>query len=205
MRLSALGCVCKKRKFDGMIFIQMTGLSGAGKSTLAEHAMENLRQLGHQAEVVDGDAYRKTVCRDLGFTRADRLENIRRLGEISWKIVQEKKIAILAAINPYEEGRSHLRQQYGIVKTVWIDCPLDILEKRDTKGLYRRAHLPPDHPGKVNNLTGVNDPFDTPVHYDLKIDTDAEDVAASAARLTAFILDAILSSSLPLYTSYNPR
>lgn len=176
----------------------MTGLSGAGKSTLAENVRVSLQQLGHQVEVIDGDVYRRTVCRDLGFTRADRLENIRRLGEIGWGAVLQKKIAILAAINPYEEGRSNLRRQYGAVKTVWIDCPLDILEKRDTKGLYRRAHLPSGHPEKVNNLTGVNDPFDTPGHYDLKIDTGAEDIADSSGRLTAFILDAILSSSLPL-------
>ncbi len=183
----------------------MTGLSGAGKSTLAENARISLEQLGHRVEVVDGDVYRRTVCRDLGFTRVDRLENIRRLGEAGWGIVQQKKIAILAAINPYEEGRSNLRRQYGAVKTVWIDCPLEILEERDTKGLYRRAHLPPGHPEKVDNLTGVNDPFDIPVHYDLRIDTGAEDIATSSGRLTAFILDAILSSSLPLYTSYKPK
>jgi adenylylsulfate kinase len=168
-----------------MLLIQMTGLSGAGKTTIAEYARHELQRLGFEVEVIDGDVFRKTLCRDLGFSRADRIENIRRLGRAALERVEKNSITIISAINPYEEGRL----QIATGKIVWVDCPLDILQSRDTKGLYARAALPEGHPDKIYNLTGVNDPFDIPVHYDLRIDTGVEDAAVSGRKLSSFILD----------------
>lgn len=97
-------------------------------------------------------------------------------------------ITIICAINPYESVREEVKATYPNVTTVFIDCGLDELIKRDTKGLYKKALLPHDHPDKVNNLTGVNDPFDVPENPDLIIRSDSEEVGESVEKLIAFIL-----------------
>jgi adenylylsulfate kinase len=172
-----------------MIFIQMTGLSGAGKTTLSYNVKRELQKHGHKVEVIDGDEYRAALCRDLGFSREDRFENVRRLGFVGEKLARNGVIVLLAAVNPYEEIRRELKKSSVSVKTVWIDCPLEILSERDTKGLYRRAFLPDAHPDKLNNLTGVNDPFEIPQDADLHIKTDEETVAESTEKLLNFILE----------------
>ena len=169
-----------------MLLIQMTGLSGTGKTTLSQKAQTLLENQGLKVEIIDGDVYRKTLCKDLGFSKKDRYENIRRLGSLAYQYVNEGTIAIVAAINPYEEIRKELKENYG-AKTVWIKCDLDILIKRDTKGLYKKAQLPDGHPEKILNLTGVNDTYEIPVSPDLTIDTGIESADQSADRLYQFI------------------
>lgn len=167
------------------MMIQLTGLSGAGKSTLAEAVKALHGNKPGTIEVFDGDVYRKTLCRDLGFSMADRHENIRRLGKAASQT--GKDIAIIAAINPFEIIRNELKETYG-AKTVWIKCPVAILLERDTKGLYKRAFLPDTDPGKLFNLTGVNDVYEEPLHPDLMIDTSSETIEESAGKLYSFIL-----------------
>lgn len=174
-----------------MIFIQLTGLSGAGKTTLSYNVKQQLEKLGLKVEVIDGDDYRQTLCKDLGFSKADRIENIRRLGFVGKVLARNNVVVILSAINPYEEARKELKENIPQNKTVWIDCGLETLQERDTKGLYERAFLPENHPDKLNNLTGVNDPFETPEDADLIIKTDAESVEESSAKLLNFILENI--------------
>lgn len=171
-----------------MILIQLTGLSGAGKSTIAHGVKTKLESLGHAVEVIDGDEYRKSLCKDLGFSRADRNENIRRLGFVGCKLVQFKVIVILAAINPYEEVRKELKQRSPAVKTVWVDCDLDTLRQRDTKGLYYRAFLDDGHKDKLRNLTGVNDPYEIPEDADLILHTNRETEEESMQKLFDYIL-----------------
>ena len=165
----------------------MTGLSGAGKTTIARQVKELLEKEGIPIVLVDGDEYRKTLCKDLGFSKEDRQENIRRLGKAAFAFVQEGKVAIIAAINPYEAIRQELNDQYD-AKTVWVQCPLEELIKRDTKGLYKKAFLPDDNPEKVTNLTGVNDVFETPGSADIILYTNEETAEESAERLHQFIL-----------------
>ena len=171
-----------------MILVQLTGLSGAGKTTLSYNVARELQKRGFKTEVIDGDEYRRTLCGDLGFSEADRLENIRRLGFVGMLLAKHDVIVLLAAINPYEESRRRLKEKSDSVKTVWIDCDLKILRERDTKGLYRRAFLPESHPEKLDNLTGVGDPFEIPQDADLIIKTGVETIAESSRKLLNFIL-----------------
>lgn len=168
-----------------MIF-QFTGLSGSGKTTLANYLKKLLQQNGYSVDLLDGDEIRKTLSADLGYSHADRITHIKRMGEAASR--SDAQIVIISAINPYQRGRDHLRNQYN-AKLIWINCGLDMLKARDTKGLYSRAALPNDHPGKLNNLTGVNDPFEAPLNPDLVVHTDREDAERTACRIYDFILN----------------
>lgn len=170
------------------MIIQFCGLSGAGKTTIAKRAKEKLQNLNVAVEIIDGDEYRHFISKDLGFSKADRMENIRRLGFIANKFSQHNIIAILCAINPYDEIRKEIKAKYQDVKTVFINCTLDELFKRDTKGLYKKALLPEGDLNKINNLTGVNDPFEIPANADLTIDTEKENIEASVDKLVSFVL-----------------
>lgn len=174
-----------------MLFIQLTGLSGSGKSTIANGVKELLQGSGFRAEVIDGDVYRKKLCSDLGFSKSDRHENIRRLGFVANKFAEDGIISILAAINPYEEVRKELSMYGPHVKTVWINCDLNTLIKRDTKQLYKKAMLPDDHPDKIKNLTGVNDPYESPENPDLVINTAIESEDKSVKILFEYIIKKI--------------
>jgi adenylylsulfate kinase len=169
----------------------MTGLSGAGKTTLSRNVKKELMALGHRVEIIDGDEYRSALCKDLGFSKEDRFENIRRLGFVGKTLTRNGVIVLLAAVNPYEEIRREIVAGSPDVKTVWIDCDLETLKARDTKGLYRRALLPDDHPDKLHNLTGINDPFENPQDADLIIKTDSETIDESTAKLTDLILRSV--------------
>ncbi|MEQ1678372.1 MAG: adenylyl-sulfate kinase, partial [Chitinophagaceae bacterium] len=162
------------------------GLSGAGKSSIARLVVSLLAATDLPAEIIDGDEYRKTICKDLGFSKEDRHENIRRLGKVANNFVKEGTIAVIAAINPYEEIRVELKKKYE-AKTVWIHCSTEELIARDTKGLYKRALLPDGHPDKVNNLTGISDVYEEPQAADLVISTHTESASQSAQHLFQYI------------------
>lgn len=166
----------------------MTGLSGAGKSTIAQAAQKQLIDLGYKVELIDGDEYRRHLCRDLGFSKADRLENIHRLGFVGLTLARHGIITILAAINPYEEARQLLKKKSDLVQTVFIDCPLSITTARDPKGLYRKALLPPEHPDYIEHFTGISDPFEKPQNADLIIATDKRTIEDSVQALVDFII-----------------
>jgi len=170
-----------------MIFIQFTGLSGAGKSTIAHLVKQQMENEGHRVEVIDADLYRPLLCPDLGFSKEDRMENIRRLGFVANLLAKNGIITILAAINPYESVRQELIAQGTKVKIIWINCDIEILIKRDTKGLYFKALLPDTHPDKIYNLTGVNDVYEPPARPDLVIDTTSENIEMSVKRVVDFI------------------
>lgn len=174
-----------------MFIIQMTGLSGAGKSTLASSIKRHLAAKDIPAEVIDSDVYRKTLCKDLGFSSADRRENIRRLAKVADSYRQKGILAIIAAINPFEDVRTELCESWG-AKTIWIRCGLHQLIQRDTKGLYKKAFLPDSHPEKIRNLTGVNDLYEIPLSADLIIDTDESDIELSAKQLLTYVYSLIL-------------
>jgi adenylylsulfate kinase len=153
-----------------MLIILMTGLSGAGKTTLAEGLQSSLTSVNIAAEVIDGDAYRKTLNSDLGFSALDRRENIQRLATVANEKKARGVVAIVSAINPFEDQRVELSKKYG-AKIIWIKCSLTALVARDPKGLYRKALLPNDHREKLWDFTGINAPYEMPVSPDFIVDT----------------------------------
>lgn len=176
------------------MILQLCGLSGAGKTTLARNLKTHLQQHGVEAEIVDGDEYRKVLCKDLGFSEEDRCENIRRLGFVASRLSAHGVVTIISAINPYQEMRDEMATLYPKVKTVFVDCDLSRLMDRDTKGLYKKALLPEGHPDRLSNLTGVNDRFDVPVMPDLYINTATTTVEDCTRELLDFVLQQLHSS-----------
>ncbi|WP_276381484.1 adenylyl-sulfate kinase [Flavobacterium sp. H4147] len=176
-----------------MILIQFTGLSGSGKTTLAQNVRQLLIENNYNAEIVDGDVYRKTICKDLGFSKEDRCENVRRLFNVGRNLISENKIVLMSVINPYENLRNELRS-FEFVRTVFLDCSISNLIERDPKGLYKKALLPDDDENKIKNFTGISDVFEIPQKADLILKTDSEPVSVSTHKLYHFIVNSLVAS-----------
>lgn len=175
------------------MIVQFTGLSGAGKTTLAHAVAEKLQQLQIAHLIIDGDVYRKTLCADLGFSAADRQENVRRLAKLAHEKSQAGAVVLLAVINPFAAIREQIEKEYGAY-TVWVDCALPTLISRDTKGLYKRALLPEGHPDKLHNLTGVNDVYEAPENPHVHLPTHLHSVDDAAEILFAFIYRQLIAA-----------
>ncbi|WP_270090702.1 adenylyl-sulfate kinase [Sphingobacterium sp. SYP-B4668] len=172
------------------IIIQLTGLSGSGKSTLSKGVKSQLEGQGYRVAVVDGDECRKTLCSDLGFSKTDRVENIRRLGVLAETLITTHDVVLIAAINPYEEAREGLRVRYD-AKVVYLECILEVLMVRDPKGLYYRAMLGEDHPDHISSFTGISDPFEYPQDADIVLDTAKQTVQKNTVTLAEWIVEQI--------------
>lgn len=167
---------------DGAV-IWLTGLSGAGKSTLAMRAEARLFEDGFRVYVLDGDNLRRGINADLGFSAAERHENIRRAGEIAALFADAGLIVLAAFISPYAADRAVARNAAGNqFHEVYVRAPLVTCEQRDPKGLYLKARH-----GEIAEFTGVSAPYEPPTGPELEIDTDALSVDAATDRLVAYI------------------
>ena len=148
--------------------IWFTGLSGGGKSTIANLVEKRLYALGRHTYLLDGDNVRHGLNRDLGFTDADRVENIRRVAEVSRLMVDAGLIVLISFISPFRAERRMAREllETDEFLEVFVDTPLAIAEQRDPKGLYKKARR-----GELKNFTGVDSPYEVPEHPDVRIDT----------------------------------
>ena len=156
-----------------------TGLPRAGKSTIAGLVAGRLRAAGvQQIEILDGDEVREGLCRDLGFSRADREENIHRITFVSKVLTRNGVVVLVAAISPFREGRERAREEIQSFVEVWCRAPVEACAARDYKGLYEKAMR-----GEIDNLTGVNDPYEEPEDADLVLRTDSETPEDSAERV----------------------
>ena len=160
--------------------IWFTGLSGSGKSTLSEVIEQRMKTLGRNVEVLDGDIVRTHLSKGLGFSREDRDTNIKRIGFVCNLLTRNGVICISAAIAPYRDARDWARKEIGNFVEVYVRCPLDVCRQRDVKGLYKLVDE-----GKLKNFTGVDDPYEEPLHPELIVETDKETVEESVARIFA--------------------
>ena len=151
------------------VVLWFTGLSGAGKSTIAHSVEERLHQSGCHTFVLDGDNVRHGLCRDLGFTKTDRSENIRRIGEMVRLFLESGVIVLTAFISPIRQDREWVRALVPAEDfiEVYCRCPIEVCEDRDAKGLYRRARA-----GEVKEFTGISSPYETPENPELVLDTN---------------------------------
>ena len=165
--------------------IWFTGLSGSGKSTLAGALEESLFLRGHHSYLLDGDNIRHGLSCDLGFTRQDRIENIRRIGEVSKLFVDAGLIVITAFISPFRSDREIAKSifQTGEFIDIFLDTPLSVCEERDPKGLYKKARA-----GEIRHFTGIDSPYEAPEHPALRIDTTATSVTACTETIVAYLL-----------------
>jgi bifunctional enzyme CysN/CysC len=154
-----------------------TGLSGAGKSTIANLVDKKLHALGRHTYLLDGDNVRHGLNKDLGFTAADRVENIRRIAEVAKLMVDAGLIVGTAFISPFRAERSMARTLLadGEFIEIFVDTPLGVAEERDPKGLYKKARR-----GELKNFTGIDSPYEAPENPEIKIDTTATPPEAAA-------------------------
>jgi adenylylsulfate kinase len=170
------------------LVIWMVGLSGSGKSTLARSLENNLYEMGYLTKLLDGDNLRSGINNNLGFSEEDRTENIRRAAEVSKLFAQCGVVTICSLISPTAAIRSMARDIIGpdLFYEVFINCPLEVCEERDVKGLYAKARN-----GEIKKFTGIDAPFENPVSPSLEIRTDLHSVEECQAQLLDSILPKI--------------
>lgn len=175
------------RRHPGAV-IWLTGLSGAGKSSLATALAEQLTARGYGCYVLDGDALRTGLNADLGFSPADRSENVRRAGEVAALFADAGLICIAALISPYRADRAAARRACKAgFHEVYLSADLQACEGRDPKGLYRRARA-----GELPAFTGIDAPYEAPEQPQLQLETGAQTLGHSAERLLAYVLEALV-------------
>jgi len=169
--------------------IWMCGLSGAGKSTLAANLDRMLYQYGFLSQVIDGDIIRNGLNKGLGFNADDRRENLRRVAELAKLFIECGVVTIVSFISPTHESRQKARNIIGEKDfiEVYINAPLSICEQRDTKGLYKQARR-----GLIKDFTGIDSPFEEPVHPDVEINTQLLSAEESATKLLDVILPLVI-------------
>lgn len=162
-----------------------TGLSGAGKSTLAHRVEELLFERGCRTYVFDGDNVRHGLCSDLGFSSADRHENIRRIGEMSKLFIDAGVIALTAFISPFRRDRSLVRSlvEPGDFIEIYCNAPLSVCEKRDVKGMYQKARR-----GEITEFTGISSPYEEPDNPELVVMTGALDLDTCALQVINYLI-----------------
>lgn len=168
----------------GSAILWFTGLSGAGKSTLAHAVEERLHQRGCRTYVLDGDNVRHGLCSDLGFSAADRTENIRRIGEVAKLMIDAGVIALTAFISPFRADRERVRGMvmHGEFIEIYCHCPVEVCETRDVKGLYQRARA-----GEVKEFTGISSPYEAPLKPELTVDTATQPLDACVTQVLDYL------------------
>lgn len=173
-----------KANGHGSLVVWFTGLPSSGKSTLAGEVQKKLMERGVRTYILDGDNIRMGLCKGLGFSEEDRAENIRRIGEVSKLFVDAGVVTLSAFVSPYIRDRNGVRDllEKNEFVEVFVRCPVEECEKRDVKGLYKKARA-----GEIKGFTGIDDPYEEPPSPELVIDTDKEGVNQSADRVCKFL------------------
>jgi adenylylsulfate kinase len=164
--------------------VWLTGLSGSGKSTIAGDLEKRLLERGVRTYILDGDNIRHGLNKNLGFSPEDRTENIRRIGEVAKLFTDAGLVAITAFISPYRADRDQVRaiMQAGDFIEVFVDCPVEVCEQRDVKGLYKKARA-----GEIKEFTGISAPYEAPAKAELTINTAGQSVEESAKQILEYL------------------
>jgi adenylyl-sulfate kinase len=165
------------------VTVWLTGLSGAGKSTIAESVCIELLSRGMRAQVLDADLLRQRLSRDLGFSKEDRDENVRRIGFIAEMLTRHGVVVLVAAISPYSATRDQIRKMIDSFIEVHVNAPLSVCEERDPKGLYKKARA-----GQIQSFTGIDDPYEEPLAPTIRLNTHQQ----SLKKSVKVVLEAIL-------------
>ncbi|MDZ8089927.1 MAG: adenylyl-sulfate kinase [Nostoc sp. DedQUE12b] len=168
----------RMRQQEYGVTVWFTGLSGAGKTTICQFVEKKLRIQGYRVEVLDGDAVRQNLCKGLGFSKDDRVENIRRIGFVSQLLARNNVVVLVSAISPYREIREEVRQSIPHFIEVYVNASLEVCEQRDIKGLYKKAKA-----GEIKHFTGIDDPYEIPLCPEVECKTNQESVAQSATKV----------------------
>jgi adenylylsulfate kinase len=160
------------------VTVWFTGLSGAGKTTITQAFSKKLEEKGLRFEILDGDIVRENLTKGLGFSKADRDENIRRIGFVSHLLTRNGVIVVVSAISPYREIREEVRNKIGDFVEVFVNAPLSVCEERDVKGLYKKARA-----GEIKSFTGIDDPYEAPLNPELECRTDLEELDESVQKV----------------------
>ena len=168
-----------------------TGLSGAGKTTLCRAVATELLAQGLQVEVIDGDIIRKHLCKDLGFSKQDRDENIRRIAFVSKLLTRNGVIVLVSAISPYRAARDEARSVIGDFIEVYVNTPIEVCELRDAKDLYKKARA-----GQVHGFTGIDDPYEPPLKAEVVCDTSRQSVREVSSQIVDRVLRYIATPNL---------
>lgn len=173
---------------DQGVTVWLTGLPSAGKSTIANAVAVRLRAEGHRVDILDGDEVRAVLTADLGFSRPDRITNVRRIGYVAEVLARNGVKALVPVIAPYAEARDAVRERHADAGTPYVEVhiatPVSECAARDVKGLYARARA-----GEVSGLTGVDDPYEEPVSPDLRLDTAGRDLDACVEAVVDVLAD----------------
>jgi bifunctional enzyme CysN/CysC len=170
--------------------VWFTGLSGAGKTTICRAVATELLANGLQVEVIDGDVIRNHLCKDLGFSKQDRDENIRRIAFVAQLLTRNGTITLVSAISPYRAGRELARRTIGNFLEVYVSTSLDVCEVRDPKDLYQKARA-----GKIHGFTGIDDPYEPPLDPEIVCDTDRESTRESSLKVVSSVMNYLSSES----------
>lgn len=163
--------------------IWLTGLSGSGKSTLAYALERRLIEIGQLTFALDGDNVRMGLCKDLGFRPEDRNENIRRIGEVAALFAEAGVLVLTSFISPYRADRIAAKAtSKGNFIEVYLDVSVDVCEKRDPKGLYKKARA-----GEIQNFTGISAPYEEPANPDVRVNTDELTVEQCVDKIVAYL------------------
>lgn len=163
--------------------VWFTGLSGAGKTTICKSVHAELLVRGYRVEMLDADVVRKQFWPDLGFSKVDRDEHVRRIGSLAQLLTRNGIIALVAAISPYRAARNEVRNKICRFLEVHVDAPLCVCEKRDPKGLYRRARS-----GELHGFTGIDDPYEAPLAPAIRCATDQDTVNTCKDQVVSVVL-----------------
>jgi adenylylsulfate kinase len=163
--------------------IWFTGLSGSGKSTVASCLESKLYEIGKLTYLLDGDNVRYGLNSNLGFTKEDRSENIRRIGEVCKLFVDAGLITIASFVSPFKEDRNRIRDLMGKdFIEVYVDCPIEVCEKRDPKGIYKKARK-----GEIKNFTGIDSPYEKPDKPEIIVSTHLNSVEECADEIIKYL------------------